>query len=248
MGAMPVRRRHYVIAAAVTFLVAATGAFLLWWQSARVDLSAWRSGPPASDWASRERQETKWRSEGIQRHVEHEYRPLAAISVELQLAVLVSEDIDFFGHGPLDLSALWEAIDEWRRGGRLRGASTVTQQLAKILFLSPERSLRRKLEEVRLAWWLEHDLGKPRILELYLNVVEFGPGALGAEAAARRYFEVDAAALTPEQAAGLAAAIPSPGRDNAATASRRWAARRALILERMRRAAWLRHRLESLRS
>jgi monofunctional biosynthetic peptidoglycan transglycosylase len=246
MGSMLYPRRHYGIAAAAAFLVVATMAFALWWRSPRADLSPWLAGPPPAGWASRVRQEEKWRAEGVQRHVDHEYRPLAAISIELQLAVLVSEDIDFFGHGALDVRALWQAIDEWRHGGRLRGASTITQQLAKTLFLSPERSLRRKLEEIRLAWWLEHDLGKPRILELYLNVVEFGPGALGAQAAARRYFAVDAGDLTPGQAAGLAAAIPSPGRDNAATATRRWATRRSLILGRMRRAIWLRHRLERM--
>ncbi len=243
IDAMPLQRRHYVIAAAV--VAAAGAAALLWWCSGRVDPSPWRSGPPPAEWASRLRQETKWRAEGVQRHVDHEYRPLGGISLELQLAVLVSEDIGFFDHGALDPRALWEAIDEWRHGGRLRGASTISQQLAKILFLSPDRTLRRKLDEVRLAWWLEHDLGKPRVLELYLNVVEFGPGALGAQAAARRYFSTDAAELNPEQAAGLAAAIPSPGRDNVVTASRRWEARRTLILERMRHAAWLRRILES---
>jgi monofunctional glycosyltransferase len=243
---MPCRRRHYVIAT-LAALAIATFAFVAWWRSSRVDLAPWHSGPPPDRWAARERQETKWRTEGLQRHVESDYRPLAAISTELQLAVLVSEDIGFFGHGALDARAVWEAISEWRRGGRLRGASTITQQLAKILFLSPERSLRRKLEEVRLAWWLEHELGKPRILELYLNVVEFGPGVVGAQAAARRYFTADVSDLTPEQAAGLAAAIPSPGRDNVATGSSRWAARRALILERMHNASWLRRRLESSR-
>jgi monofunctional glycosyltransferase len=243
---MPSRRRHYVIATAAALAIAVV-AFVAWWRSARVDLAPWRSGPPPGQWAARERQEAKWRMEGLQRHVESDYRPLAAISTDLQLAVLVSEDIDFFGHGALDARAVWEAITEWRRGGRLRGASTITQQLAKILFLSPERSLRRKLEEVRLAWWLEHDLGKPRILELYLNVVEFAPGVVGAQAASRRFFSADASDVTPEQAAGLAAAIPSPGRDNAATASPRWAARRAVILERMHNALWLRRRLESSR-
>jgi len=79
-------------------------------------------------------------------------------------------------------------------------------------------------------------------------VVEFGPGALGAEAAARRYFEVDAAALTPEQAAGLAAAIPSPGRDNPSTATRRWKFRQGIILERMAEADWLRRRLAGSRA
>lgn len=247
MAVMPSRRTHYRIAAAAALLLAAGAALVAWWRSPRADLKALVAGPPPARWSALERQEAKWRGEGLQRKVEFEYRPLASISVELQLAVLVSEDIGYFGHGALDFSAVWEAIAEWWHGGRLRGASTVAQQLAKILFLTPERSLSRKLEEVRLAWWLEHELGKGRILELYLNVVEFGPGVVGAEAASRHYFAADAGSLTAEQAAGLAAAIPSPGRDNVTTGSARWAARRALILERMHNAAWLRRRLEALR-
>jgi monofunctional glycosyltransferase len=240
---MNLRRRHYGIAVTV---IAAGAAVLLgvWWRSPGVDFAQWRSGPPPTAWAARERQEAKWRAEGTRRQVEHEYRVLADISLELQLAVLVSEDIGFFGHGALDLRAVWEALEEWHRGGRLRGASTVSQQLAKILFLSPERTVWRKADEVRLAWWLERDLGKQRVLELYLNVVEFGPGLFGAEAAARRHFGCAARDLGREQAAALAAAIPSPGRDNPSTATPRWAMRRELILKRMERAVWLRRQLD----
>jgi monofunctional glycosyltransferase len=240
------RHRHYGIAVTVIVTAASAAALVVWWRSPGVDLSAWRRGAPPATWAARERQDAKWRSEGSRRRVEHEYVPLDSISVELQLAVLVSEDIGYFGHGALDLRAIWEAIDEWRQGRRLRGASTVTQQLAKSLFLRPERSVWRKAVEVRLAWWLEHELGKVRVFELYLNVVEFGPGLLGAEAASRRYFGTSTRDLTLAQAAGMAAAIPSPGRDNPATATHRWAMRRDLILDRMKRAAWLRRQLEAL--
>ena len=239
---MTLRRRHYGIAVCV--VAAAAVCFAVWWRSPGVELAQWRSGPPPPAWATRDRQEAKWRAEGVRRQVEHEYRALADISLELRLAVLVSEDIGYFGHGALDLRAVWEAIEEWWRGGRLRGASTVSQQLAKILFLSPERTLWRKADEVRLAWWLERDLGKTRVLELYLNVVEFGPGLFGAEAAARRHFACAARDLDREQAAALAAAIPSPGRDNPSTATRRWAMRRDLIVKRMERVAWLRRQLE----
>ena len=243
---MNLRRAHYGIGIAVIIIIAAAACVAVWWRSPGVDVSAWRQGPPAGTWAARARQDARWQAEGSRRRVEHEFRPLASISVELQLASLVSEDIGFFGHGALDLRAIWEALDEWRRGARLRGASTITQQLAKSLFLTPERTLWRKAGEVRLAWWLERELGKVRILELYLNVVEFGPGVLGAEAAARHYFGVSARDLTADQAAGLAAAIPSPGRDNPATATHRWAMRRDLIRGRMARAVWLRRRLEAL--
>jgi len=244
---MAFRREHYAIAFVGGLAIAAATAGAVWWRSPGVDLSAWRSGPPPGSWAARSRQEERWRAEGISRHVAHEYRSLDEIAVNLQLAVLVAEDIGFLDHGVLDLRAVWEAFGEWRRGARLRGASTISQQLAKSLFLTRERSLWRKAKEVKLAWWLERQLGKSRVFELYLNVVEFGPGILGAEAAARRYFGASAADLDAEQAAALAAAIPSPGRDNPATGSRRLKVRQGLILERMGRAAWLRRRLEAPR-
>ena len=243
---MASRRRDYGIAAALVATALAAAVALAWWRSPQVELASWRDGPLPPTWAARARQDAKWRDEGSRRRVEHEYVPLDRVAVELQLAVLVSEDIGYFGHGALDLRAIWEAVDEWRRGGRLRGASTITQQLARSLFLTPERSLWRKLAEVRLAGQLERELGKRRVLELYLNAVEFGPGLLGVGAAARRYFATGAGELDPAQAASLAAAIPSPGRDNPATGSRRWAFRRDLILRRMDRAAWLRQRLEAL--
>lgn len=241
---MRLRRRHYGIAVGAAIVVMLAAVPFLWWRHApAVDFSRLRAGPPPADWAARARQEAKWRAEGIERRAAHEYAPLSSISHELQLAVLVSEDIDYFGHGAVDPRAIWEAINEWRHGRRLRGASTISQQLAKILFLSPERTLLRKLGEARLAWWLERELGKRRVLELYLNVVEFGPGLLGAEAASRHYFATGAATLSGEEAAGLAAAIPSPGRDNPSTTTPRWTARRAAILARMQAATWLRRRL-----
>lgn len=226
-------------------LIAATAA--VWWFSPGEDFEVWRHGPPAHLSAAVQRQEARWREEGARRRVENLYAPLSAISVDFQLAVLVNEDIDFFGHGPIDLEAVWEALqDRSKPGARLRGASTISQQLAKVLFLSGERTLFRKLREVRLAWWLERRLGKRRILELYLNVVEFGPGIYGAEVASQHYFGIPASAVDSRQASGLVAAIPSPGRDNPSTASRRWQIRRATILRRIEHAGWLRSRLESL--
>ena len=227
----------------------AAAACVGWWFTPGEDLDAWRQGPPDRLWAAAQRQETRWREEGARRRIGNVYVPLSAISIDLQLAVLVSEDIDFFGHGPIDVDAVLEALEEGSRpGARLRGASTISQQLAKALFLSGERSLWRKLKEVHLAWWLERKLGKRRILELYLNVVEFGPGLFGAEAATRHYFKASSADVGPEQASALVAAIPSPGRDNPSSASRRWDLRRAIILRRMGNAGWLRARLEFMRA
>jgi monofunctional biosynthetic peptidoglycan transglycosylase len=228
-------------------LAVLTATAAVWWLSPGEKFEAWRQGPPVRLWAAIQRQEDLWREEGTRRRAEKLYAPLSRISVDLQLAALVNEDIDFFGHGPIDIEAVWEALREGRRpGARLRGASTISQQLARTLFLSGERTLVRKLKEARLAWWLERRLGKRRILELYLNVVEFGPGIFGAETAALHYYGVPASALDAEKAAGLVAAIPSPGRDNPSTASHRWQARCATIVHRMERAGWLRGRLASL--
>ena len=238
--------KHRVLVAALVALAAVAGAPALWWLFPGEDLSAWRGGPPPQRWSTWQRQEERWREEGSHRRVENTYLPLGGISVELQLAVLVGEDIDFFGHGPVDLDAIVEAVETRKPGARLRGASTITQQLAKNLFLSGERTFWRKVKEVRLAWWMERRLGKRRILELYLNAVEFGPGLLGAEAASEHYFGVSARDLDSGHAAGLAAAIPSPGRDNPATATRRWQLRRTVILRRMGHAEWLRKRLMPL--
>lgn len=240
------RRTLWLLGGAVTLACALAVALAAsWWRTApNVDFAQWRQGPPPPTWSTIERQRTVWRDEGLRRRVQHEFVPLEELPIEVPLAVLVNEDIGFFGHGPLDWGAIWEVIGEWLEGGRLRGASTVSQQLAKCLFLSPEKTLSRKLSEARLAWWLERTLGKRRVLEVYLNVVEFGPGLFGAQAAASRYFGCDGRVLSAEQAAGLAAAVPSPGRDNPSTGTQRWQARRATILRRMERATWLRQRLE----
>lgn len=136
--------------------------------------------------------------------------PLADISPHLVRAVLIAEDDRFWRHRGVDWSQVRQAYLEGRRGGRRRGASTVSQQLARNLYLSPEKTWGRKLKEVLIARHLERTLGKERVLEIYLNVVEWGEGVFGAEAAARTYYHKPASDLTPEEAVGLAAALPSP--------------------------------------
>jgi len=236
------------VAVGVLALIAAAGIGVsaVWWWFPGQDLEAWRSGPPARTWARWQRQDDVWREAGLRRTPRHEYVALESIPIDLQLAVLVNEDINFFGHGAVDTEAVGEALGEWWEGSRLRGASTISQQLARTLFLSSERSVWRKLEELRLAWWMERRLGKKRILELYLNVVEFGPGLFGVQAASTHYHGVVVADLLPDQAAGLAATLPSPGRDNPATATGLWELRRATILRRMEGARWLRERLAAI--
>jgi monofunctional glycosyltransferase len=142
------------------------------------------------------------------------YRPVpySRISPHLAHAVVAAEDTRFYEHGGIDWQAVGEAIEDTRRG-RARGGSTLSQQLAKNLFLTTHSRLWRKTLEVPLTYLTEAVLSKQRILELYLNVAEWGPGGVfGAEAAARRHYGISAASLTRGQASRLAACLPAPRR------------------------------------
>ena len=135
------------------------------------------------------------------------------ISPQLKRAVVASEDAKFVGHEGFDWEAIQKAIERnERKGAVVAGASTISQQLAKNLFLSGERSWARKAQEAAITAMLEAVMSKRRILEIYLNVAEWGEGVFGAEAAARHHFGVSAAELNAEQAAWLAAILPSPRR------------------------------------
>jgi monofunctional biosynthetic peptidoglycan transglycosylase len=144
--------------------------------------------------------------------VEYEWVDAERISPYLALAVVVAEDQRFFEHRGFDFRSMERALDDAVDEGRIRGASTLTQQLAKNLFLWPGKSVLRKAVEVWPTLWMEWLLSKDRILELYLNVAQFGPCVFGAEAASQRYFERPAAELEPEQAALLATVLPNPSR------------------------------------
>lgn len=139
--------------------------------------------------------------------------PLAHISPHLQHAVIAAEDASFFIHEGFDWEGIKDAAMHNLEAGEMkRGGSTITQQLAKNLYLSSERSMLRKAREALITRSLEHHLTKERILELYLNVAEWGNGVYGAEAAARHHFDKSAQELTPDEAAWLAAILPSPRR------------------------------------
>jgi monofunctional glycosyltransferase len=156
------------------------------------------------------------------------------ISPNLTRAVLVAEDDLFWQHEGLDIDQLQESLAaDWARGRLARGGSTITQQLAKNLYLSPSKNPLRKLRELLIARRLEAELKKARILELYLNVIEWGDGVYGAEAASRAYFAVSAADVSPQEAALLAAAIVNPRLLNPAHPSTRLIRRQQLILRRM---------------
>ncbi len=171
------------------------------------------------------------------------YRFVAAtrISQAMKRAAVCGEDLEFFSHHGFSEHEMKEAFkDAFEDGKKLRGASTITQQLAKNLWLSPSRNPLRKVKEAILTYQLEKNLAKTRILELYLNVAELGPGIYGVEAAARTYFGVSAAELDEAQAAALAAGLPSPKRWNPATQSQTAAKRARTIRARMAQAQWLR--------
>jgi monofunctional biosynthetic peptidoglycan transglycosylase len=159
---------------------------------------------------------------------------LDRISRNFQHAVIAAEDARFYEHHGFDWDQVQIAFDESMEGGRTRGASTITQQLVKNLFLTTSRSAVRKGIEFTLVPMAEHILGKRRILELYLNVIEWGPGIYGAEAAAQYHYGTSAARVSREQGARLAAILPAPLRRKPA----RMNDYSARILERMRQMGW----------
>lgn len=166
--------------------------------------------------------------------IRYEWVDYALISPQAALAVMASEDQQFPFHHGFDMESIREAERNNEEGGRLRGASTISQQLAKNLFLWPGRSYVRKGLEAWFTVLLEALLPKERILETYLNIVQFGPGIFGVEAAAREYFHSSAARLTASEAALLAAVLPNPERLHVDRPSRYVSERRDWILGQMR--------------
>jgi monofunctional biosynthetic peptidoglycan transglycosylase len=144
--------------------------------------------------------------------MERRWIPIEAISPHVIRAVMVAEDARFCRHHGFDWDSLGQAVDTYKRGGHLRGASTLSMQTAKNVFLWPGRSFLRKGLEAGFTVLIEALWGKRRILEVYLNVVEWGHGLYGVEAASQRYFHRSARELTPRQAASLAAVLPNPRR------------------------------------
>jgi monofunctional biosynthetic peptidoglycan transglycosylase len=166
--------------------------------------------------------------------LEQQWVPYAAISDNLKRAVIASEDANFAEHDGVDWDALQKAYARnTTRHKVVGGGSTITQQLAKNLFLSGSRNYVRKAQEMVIAYMLETVLDKERILEIYLNVVEFGRGVFGAEAAARHYFRVPAASLNAAQAARLAVMLPNPRYYDAHRSTNYLARRTGVILNRM---------------
>ena len=219
--------RGLTVAAAVVFAAVAYVYLTL------PDVRALATTNPTSTAFMRLRQAEAEREGRTLRHRQRWVR-YSRISRNLQRAVLVAEDSRFFQHEGVDLEEIKKSIEiNLERGGAIRGASTITQQLAKNLYLSPSKDPLRKLKELIIARRLEAALSKARILEIYLNVIEWGDGIWGAEAAARTYFGVPASGLTREQAALLAGAIINPRVLNPARPNRRLLARQRIVLGRM---------------
>lgn len=165
--------------------------------------------------------------------IRKEWVPLERISDHLVLAVLVHEDQNFFEHEGFDFKAIEKAMEYNRKHKRKRGASTISQQTAKNVFLWPQRSWLRKGLEVWFTFLIETFWSKRRIMEVYLNVIETGRGIYGAEAAAKTYFGKSAARLTPEEAALIAAVLPAPLRYSVTEPGPYMRARQRWILRQM---------------
>jgi len=207
--------------AVLRFVDPPTSAFMLARQG-----EAWRQG----DWGFR---------------VAHDWRDLDDIAPHLPLAVIAAEDQRFATHPGFDLEAIGKALDHNARGKRVRGGSTISQQVAKNLFLWQGRSWLRKGLEAWYTLLIEAMWPKQRILEVYVNVAEFGDGIYGAQAAARSYWDKDAVALSAEQSARLAAVLPSPRRYSA-VAPGPYVQRRAAWIQRQMRQLGGREYLEQL--
>jgi monofunctional biosynthetic peptidoglycan transglycosylase len=175
-------------------------------------IASWRFVEPSSTSYQRAEFIRLLRASGGATTWQHRPVAYAAMADSIKRAVVASEDSGFAEHDGVDWDAIRKAWDNNQRGLRIKGGSTISQQLAKNLLLSGERRLLRKAEELLLTRLLEASLSKERLLELYLNHVEWGEGLFGIEAAARRYYGLSAARLTPMQAARLAVMLPAPKR------------------------------------
>ena len=191
-------------------LLAAALAFIAWQSAIYARIWWWVDHNPASTSFMDQRLDAA-RAKDVNARLKHQWVAYPRIAQSLKLAVIAAEDTSFVDHEGFDWKGIEKALEKNQKKGKVvAGGSTITQQLAKNLFLSGERSYWRKAQEAAITWMIESQMDKERILEIYLNVVEWGNGVFGAEAAARHYFGISAAQLSREQAARLAAMLPRP--------------------------------------
>jgi monofunctional biosynthetic peptidoglycan transglycosylase len=208
------------------------GAVVLWSVAALMLVAARWIDPPTTA-VHIQRRLQAWIHNKLYRE-RYEFVPLSQVSPELQHAVIAAEDANFYEHHGFDWHQIEIAAQDDMEGERTRGASTITQQLVKNLFFGTGRSFLRKGAEATLVPVAELALGKRRILEIYLNVVEWGPGVYGAESASRHYYETAARNIGRQQAARLAAILPAPLRRR----PERMNNYSAIILMRMAQMGW----------
>ncbi len=225
---IPVRKRSLRVF--LRWLVAGT---LLLWSFAALLLVIVRWIDPPTTAVHTQRRFQAW-IHGTSYQKRYKFIPLRQISPDLQHAVIAAEDGRFYQHHGFDWRQIRVATEENLEGDRIRGASTLTQQLVKNLFFGTGRSIFRKVAESTLVPVAELVLGKQRILELYLNVVEWGPGIYGAESACRYYDRTSARNITRQQAAQFAAVLPAPLKRR----PERMNHYSAIILDRMRQVGW----------
>jgi len=238
MDAMKNPRRRFLRISAIVLAMILAGGLVFWLTLPSV---SWLKKKNPTETAM-----MKFRSEQARRQGKKARRywkrvPLSRISPYLIQAVLIAEDDKFFEHEGFDWTSMRQALEtNLSKKHGLRGGSTITQQLAKNLFLNPGQNIVRKLREAAIAVKLEWELSKKRILELYLNLIEWGNGIYGAEAAARSWFSCPAAALTLSQAIRLASILPNPHRFSALDSSNmRMNRKRRIIAARMLRRRWI---------
>ena len=222
-------------------LLAGFALYLWWGLPSRSDVRALAQKNPGRTAVMLQR-EKEAKAAGRRPGHSQAWVPLSRVSRHVIHALLAAEDQKFFGHEGVDWEAVRASVDANRKAGRFaRGGSTLTQQLAKNLFFSTHKSLVRKARELLASRWLEQDLTKARILELYLNVIEWGDGVYGCEAAARRYYGKPCATLDENEAAGLVAMIPNPRRINPRVSAARHARAQRRVLWLMAHAGYLKN-------
>lgn len=176
-----------------------------------------------------EYREAEWAEQNRDMQITQKWVPMSQISPNVIKAVLIGEDDKFWNHDGFDVKGMEQALERTLEKGKMAGGSTISQQLAKNLYLSPSKNPVRKIKEAIITWRIESTLSKRRILEIYLNVAEWGDGIFGIEAAARHYYHKSAENLTGREAARLAAVLPNPIRFHA-TGNQKYVQNRARII------------------